>query len=75
MNSSLYSADAATHLKIVVTALLAAIAVACAGVAARISPPDAVHVAAPIGAPPVPVRPAKTPAQPTVAAIVERHLL
>ncbi|MEI7805085.1 MAG: hypothetical protein WCI56_07130 [Hyphomicrobiales bacterium] len=35
MNSSLYTADRATHLKIVVVALIAATAIAAIGIAAR----------------------------------------
>jgi hypothetical protein len=37
MNHSIYSADRATHLKIVVVALLACTAVAGVGIAARVS--------------------------------------
>jgi hypothetical protein len=38
MNHSIYSADRATHLKIVVVALVAAIAVAGFGISARSNP-------------------------------------
>ncbi len=38
MNHSIYSADRATHLKIVVVALVCATAVAGIGVAARVAP-------------------------------------
>jgi len=41
MNHSLYSADRMTHLKIVVVALVAGIAVAGIGIAARVAAPDA----------------------------------
>jgi hypothetical protein len=41
MNHSIYSADRATHLKIVVVALVAATAVAGIGIAARMSAPTA----------------------------------
>ena len=41
MNHSIYSADRATHLKIVVVALIAAIMVAGIGIAARVSGPQA----------------------------------
>jgi hypothetical protein len=40
MNHSIYSADRATHLKIVVVALVAGIAVAGLGISARLSPDD-----------------------------------
>jgi hypothetical protein len=37
MNHSIYSADRMTHLKIVVVALVAGIAVACFGISARVN--------------------------------------
>jgi hypothetical protein len=40
MNHSIYSADRATHLKIVVVALVAGIAVAGLGISARLSSDD-----------------------------------
>ncbi len=40
MNHSIYSADRSTHLKIVVVALVAGIAVAGFGISARINPDD-----------------------------------
>jgi hypothetical protein len=40
MNHSIYSADRTTHLKIVVVALVAGIAVAGFGISARINPDD-----------------------------------
>jgi hypothetical protein len=40
MNHSIYSADRATHLKIVVVALVAGIAVAGLGISARLSADD-----------------------------------
>jgi hypothetical protein len=40
MNHSLYSADRATHMKIVVVALIAATLVAGVGIAARVSGPN-----------------------------------
>jgi hypothetical protein len=40
MNHSIYSADRATHLKIVVVALIAGIAVAGLGISARLSTDD-----------------------------------
>jgi len=40
MNHSIYSADRATHVKIVVVALIAAIAVAGLGVSARLNASD-----------------------------------
>jgi hypothetical protein len=36
MNHSIYSADRTTHLKIIITALLAAIAMAIIGISARV---------------------------------------
>jgi hypothetical protein len=40
MNHSIYSADRATHLKIVVVALFAAVVVAAVGITARINADD-----------------------------------
>ncbi|MGO4711732.1 hypothetical protein [Bradyrhizobium sp. 2TAF24] len=40
MNHSLYSADRMTHLRIVVVALVAAIAVAAVGISSRVSQSD-----------------------------------
>jgi hypothetical protein len=40
MNHSIYSADRSTHLKIVVVALVAGIAVAGLGISARVNPDE-----------------------------------
>jgi hypothetical protein len=45
MNHSIYSADRSTHLKIVVVALVAAIAVAAFGITARTSSDDSYQTA------------------------------
>ena len=46
MNHSIYSADRATHLKIVVVALVAAISVTSLGIFARVNGGDANHAQA-----------------------------
>jgi hypothetical protein len=45
MNHSIYSADRATHLKIVVVALMAGIAVAAFGISARSTSDDSTQAA------------------------------
>ena len=45
MNHSIYSADRSTHLKIVVVALVAGIAVAGLGISARVASDDNVQTA------------------------------
>jgi hypothetical protein len=48
MNHSMYSADRATHLKIVVVALIAATLVAGIGIAARVSDSNMATASAPV---------------------------
>jgi hypothetical protein len=51
-NSSFFTADRTTHLKIVVVSLLASIVVMVIGIAARPTAPNAIQTAGPVYKPP-----------------------
>jgi hypothetical protein len=73
MNSSMCRADATTHVKIVATALLAAIVVVWIGIAARLSPTATASVGVPARPSTVLVRLSPALTQPSMVAMVERH--
>jgi hypothetical protein len=45
-NSTIYTADRNTHLKIVVLSLIASISILIIGIASHVTPPDASHIQA-----------------------------
>jgi hypothetical protein len=73
MNSSMCRADATTHMKIVATALLAAIIVVWVGIAARLSPTTTASVGVPARPSIVLVRLSSTRAEHPMVAMLERH--
>ena len=73
MNSSMCRADATTHVKIVATALLAAIVVVWVGIAARLSPTTTASVGVPARSSTLLVRLSPTPAEHSMVAMLERH--
>lgn len=76
MNSSMWSLDLATHLKIIATALLAATAVVWIAVAAHTSTPRAASVTKPLHSPSyIPVRPSPAPVEPTRIVTVKSDLV
>jgi hypothetical protein len=76
MNSSIFRADATTHLKIVATALLAASVVVWVGLAARISlTPIAASVTALARPSTVPMHPWPAPVEPSMIAMLKNHRL
>jgi hypothetical protein len=73
MNSSMCRADATTHMKIVATALLAAIIVVWIGIAARLPPTTTASVGVPARPSTVLVRLSPTQAEHLMVAMLERH--
>lgn len=73
MNSSMCRADATTHVKIVATALLAAIIVVWVGIAARLSPTTTASVTVQARPSTVLVRLLPTQAKHSTVATLERH--
>jgi hypothetical protein len=73
MNSSMCRADATTHVKIVATALLAAIIVVWVGIATRLSPTATASVDVPARPSTVLVRLSPTQAEQPMVAMLERH--
>ena len=72
MNSSVCTADAATHFKIVATAFLAVGVVVWVGLAARISAlPTAASVTAPARPSIAPGHPSPTPVEPSMVAMLK----
>jgi hypothetical protein len=73
MNSSIRRADAATHVRIVAIALLAAIVVVCVGITARLSPATTASVGVPARLSTILVELSLKQAEHSMVAVLDRH--